>query len=174
MNYFSEYEFLLKEIQIATKMKVNSLGLLYRATRDTDRYETFKSLVYQKNNIVILIRNEKGFRFGGFISTYFEENNNYNDKYKTDDKAFLFSLYKEKAFPIKNPNQAIRLNRDKLFIFGNNDICVDKNFLNSYFNSGFTQQQSYDYKVEQSVLSGVNGQNFTIKEIEVFQTYFIK
>lgn len=171
--YLSEYEFILNQVREFTKNNVLYLTLLYRATRDGDNYDTFKSSVYQRNNIVILIKNDKGYRFGGFTSVGFEENNNYNDKYKRDDKAFLFSLYKEKAYPCKNINNALRLSSNKLFIFGNGDIMVNKNFLNNYYGSGgSTEQQTYDYKGEQAALSGVNGKSFQIKEIEVYQCKF--
>lgn len=93
IDYLSEYVFILNEVQKYTNKKINSLLLLYKATRDGDNYDTFKSRVYQRNYIVILIKNDKGYRFGGFTSVGFEENNNYNERYKADDKAFLFSLY---------------------------------------------------------------------------------
>lgn len=170
--YFTEYEFILNQIQEFTKYKVNNLILLYKATRDGDNYDTFKSSVYQKANIVVFIRTDKGYRFGGYTSVGFEENNNYNDKFKTDDKAFLFSLYKEKSYPCNNPNNALRLNRDKLFIFGNGDIIVNKSFLNSFYGGGTSTQQSYNYKGEQAALTGVNGKAFQIKELEAYQCNF--
>ena len=51
-----------------------------------------------------------------------------NDRYKSDDKSFVFSLNRKETYPIIKTNQAMRLSKDRAFMFSPNDIWVYGNF----------------------------------------------
>ena len=124
------------------------------------------------NNIVLLVRSQSGYRFGGFTSICFEFTSG-STTYKTDDKSFVFSLDRKDVYNIINKEQAIRLCVDRAFMFGPNDIWIYGNFLSGNNGlGGYTGQATYDYKGLDAALSGINGQYFALQEVEAYQVIY--
>jgi len=176
LGLFHQYEYVLNHIEETTKKSVRYLNVLYKASVHGKDYETIKSKVYKKSNIVVLFENDNGYCFGGYTSAFFEENNDYNnDYYKSDDTAFIFNANQSIFYPIKNPSHALRLNRNNVFMFGDSDIVIKRDFSrysSNYYNSygGSTAQNSYDFVEKEYPFTGK--QNYNIKEIEVYQCTF--
>jgi len=81
--------------------------------------------------IEILMENSENYYFGGYTSTFFDEHNDSNnDLLKTDSTAFIFNAWNSKIFPVKDASHAIRLNRNNLFMFGDSDIVITREFGN--------------------------------------------
>ena len=110
--------------------KVNYFKQLYKhkGTRDGEGMDNIKIRAFNINNILLLVRSKSGFRFGGFTSICFEEISG-SDRYKSDDKSFVFSLDRKETYPIIKKDQAMRLSVGRAFKFGPNNIWVYGNFL---------------------------------------------
>ncbi|ORX83887.1 hypothetical protein BCR32DRAFT_243020 [Anaeromyces robustus] len=169
---FSRYEFILNQIKSSTNRNPLSLSLLYRASRDGDDFDTIKNRVYNRKNIVVLIENEEGYLFGGYTSYQFEECEDYDEYTVTDSTAFLFNIVNSTVYPIKDVKNALQFTRDKVFMFGEGDICVYKNFKRNYYNSGSSVQQSYDYTGKDYPDCFCGDENYRINDIEVYQCNF--
>jgi len=63
---------------------------LYKGSRDGFTCKKYYNKVNNKGNCLVLIMTTDGRRFGGFRSVPYERNN----KYRPDQRAFLFSLDK--------------------------------------------------------------------------------
>ena len=170
--YFHQYENILNHIEATTQKIPLHLNVLHRLSKNGKDYETIKKNVFNKSNIVLLLENDQGYIFGGYTSAFFEENNDYNkDLIKTDNTAFIFNAWNSKFFPIKNPSHAVRLSRKNLFMFGDSDIVIPRDFGRDYYdNSCSTAQSSYDFVENDYPFTGKK--NYKIKELEVYQCIF--
>jgi len=128
-QYFHQYENILNQIEISTKKTPSSLTILHRSSKNGTDYETIKKNVFKKSNIIVLMENNHNYVFGGYTSAFFDENNDYNsDILKADSTAFIFNAWNSKIFPVKDASHAIRLSRENLFMFGDSDIVIKRDF----------------------------------------------
>lgn len=74
--------------------------LLYRASRDGWKYADFHSRCDGKGATVTLFRTDDGRVCGGYTSQNWEAPS--SSFYKTDAKAFVFSLDRQLVFPVQN------------------------------------------------------------------------
>ena len=175
MLEIEEYDLVINQIEKNMNKKVNYLKLLYKGTRDGEGMGNIKPRAFNINNIVLLVRSKSGYRFGGFTSICFEEISG-NDRYKSDDKSFVFSLDRKDTYSIVVKDQAIRLSPERAFMFGPNDIWVYGNFLSGKSGNGlggYTGQETYDYKGLGAALSGMNKQYFALQEVEAYEVIYI-
>jgi len=178
LSYYHQYENILNKIEATTNKTPLYLTILHRTTKNGTDYDTIKKNVYKKTNILILIKNSENYTFGGYTSSFFDENNDYNsDILKTDSTAFIFNSWNSKIFSVKDPSHAIRLNRENVFMFGDSDIVISRNFGNrnsySYYNNsygGSSSQSTYDWVEKDYPFTGKK--NYKIEEIEVYQCNF--
>ena len=70
--------------------------LLYRASRDGWKYADFHSRCDGKGATVTLFRTDDGRVCGGYTSVNWDSTGNY----RTDAKAFVFSLDRQLVFPV--------------------------------------------------------------------------
>ena len=170
-----ELTLLMNQIEKNMNQKVNYFKQLYKGTRDGEGMDNIKIRAFNINNILLLVRSKSGFRFGGFTSICFEEISG-SDRYKSDDKSFVFSLDRKETYAIIKKEQAMRLSAGRAFMFGPNDIWVYGNFLsgkNGNKLGGYTGQDTYDYKGLNAALSGVNKQYFELQEVEAYQVIYL-
>ena len=170
MLEIDEFELVTNQIEKNMSKKVNYLKQLYKGTRDGEGMGNIRPRAFNINNIVLLVRSKSGYRFGGFTSICFEEISG-SDRYKSDDKSFVFSLDRKDTYPIINKDQALRLSPGRPFMFGPNDIWVYGTFLSSN-DGGYTGQATYDYKGLDAALSGLNRQYFPLQEVEAYQVIY--
>jgi len=76
-----------------------SFSLLWRGSRDGFDTAAFHRLCDGKANTVTVIKNTRGFIFGGFASIPWSSL--IDGRYKTDSTAFLFSLINPSNTPLK-------------------------------------------------------------------------
>ncbi|OUM60119.1 hypothetical protein PIROE2DRAFT_14178, partial [Piromyces sp. E2] len=169
---FSQYVFILNQIRYSTNRNPLYLNLLYRATMHGDTLSDIQDLVYNEDNIVVLIRNEEGYAFGGYTSYHFEKCDSYDDIIVTDNTAFLFNIYNSTVFPIKKKKNALRYSREKVFIFGDSDIIVNNNFIRGYYYGGSSVPYSYNYSGKNYPECFCGNETYKIEELEVFQCIF--
>ena len=167
------YNFILSIFSVLFSNAINiSFEQLYKASCDGDNINAFHSKCDGvKNTLILIITDDDKRKFGGFTTKEWDKSN----KYKYDDKAFLFSLDLLEFYPIldKYRNKAINC-RENFYapIFGN-DLFIFDGFFTSKLNK--TEEKYFDYSnskmaKEEYKLSGQK--YFTVTEMEVYKVNF--
>ena len=145
-----------------------TIKLLYKASRDGDRYQDFYKLCEDKGPTITIGLTTKGYKFGGFTSLSWKnpQNGSGTNKFYEDKSAFIFSLNKKRKFyPKRGNNNHVCMWSDKGPSFGGgNDITFHNNCLhnnNSYNNCPCT------YQTEVYELNG-GEEYYTVKDYEVY------
>ena len=167
------YNFILSIFSVLFSNVINiSFEQLYKASCDGDNINAFHSKCDGvKNTLILIITDDDKRKFGGFTSKEWDKSN----KYKYDDKAFLFSLDLLEFYPIldKYRNKAINC-RENFYapIFGN-DLFIFDGFFTSKLNK--TEEKYFDYSNSKMVKEEykLSGQKyFTVTEMEVYKVNF--
>ena len=167
------YNFILSIFSVLFSNVINiSFEQLYKASCDGDNINAFHSKCDGvKNTLILIITDDDKRKFGGFTSKEWDKSN----KYKYDDKAFLFSLDLLEFYPIldKYRNKAINC-RENFYapIFGN-DLFIFDGFFTSKLNK--TEEKFFDYSNSKMVKEEykLSGQKyFTVTEMEVYKVNF--
>ena len=167
------YNFILSIFSVLFSNVINiSFEQLYKASCDGDNINAFHSKCDDvKNTLILIITDDDKRKFGGFTSKEWDKSN----KYKYDDKAFLFSLDLLEFYPIldKYRNKAINC-RENFYapIFGN-DLFIFDGFFTSKLNK--TEEKYFDYSNSKMVKEEykLSGQKyFTVTEMEVYKVNF--
>jgi hypothetical protein len=150
-------------------------SLLYRGTRDGFGSDDYHSRCDDHSNILTILKAKESFHvFGGFTTVNWDS----SSKFKTDPKAFIFSLTNKDNIPLKikiepnRPHCAIYCNIEYGPTFGA-DIYVANNAnttMGSYSDLSHTYthpQYAHEKNEAQTFLSGAY--NFQLAEIEVYQ-----
>ncbi|BFU25531.1 trichohyalin, putative [Entamoeba histolytica] len=166
-------EVYIKQIEEWTEKRINNI--LFDSDIDDWNRNTsvFEERIINKEHIIIIIEDEDGNKFGGYVNSKIDKCSHYID----DSQSFVFSLESKgrmegmKKFDIKIPERAFLLckqSNDCLFAFGYRDICVYKE--NNKTNS-FCLQHSFEYKGIRNALCGKEWPNnyFTPKRIIVIE-----
>ncbi|BFU24423.1 predicted protein [Entamoeba histolytica] len=146
----------IRQIEEWTNRKV--FNILFDS--DIDNWSKDTSVFYQrimnKEHIIIIIEDEDGNKFGGYVNSKIDEVNDYIN----DSKSFLFSLESTgriegmMKFDIKQPQHAFGVwnqTNNCLFEFGGNDIIVCKE--NDKTKSS-CKQSSFEYNGMSNALCG--------------------
>ncbi|BFU21668.1 trichohyalin, putative [Entamoeba histolytica] len=166
----------IKQIEELTERRINNT--LFDS--DIDDWNINTSVIDQrimnKEHIIIIIEDEEGNKFGGYVNSKIDKVGGYIN----DSKSFLFSLVSNgrmegmKKFDIK-PRHAFWLwnqSDDCLFIFGCdgkylNDICVYKE---NYKTESHCNQYSFEYEgIENALYGKLYPNRFTPTRIIVIQ-----
>ena len=68
-----------------------------------------------KKNLLFLVKDTKGNKFGGYMSSTLIKNDDLNIK---DENSFIFSVQNKKKFKVLNPSKAIYVRSEYLITFG--------------------------------------------------------
>ena len=144
---------------------------IYKASCFGDNTNAFHNKCDNIKNTLMLIITDDKRRFGGFTSVEWDKSN----KYKFDDKAFLFSLDSFEVYYIldKYKDKAINC-RENFYapIFGD-DLFIFDGFFSSKLNK--TEEKYFDYSKSKMINEEfkLSGQKyFTITEMEVYKIHF--
>ncbi|BFU22404.1 TLD, putative [Entamoeba histolytica] len=159
------------QIEEWTERKVGNL--LFDSDKDDWNKNTsiFDKRIMNKEHLIILIEDEEGNKFGGYVDSKIDK---VDDKIY-DSKSFLFSLESKgrmkgmKKFDIKQPEYAFKLynqSDDRLFVFGYGDIFVYKE---NYKTKSFCKQHSFSYEEISNALCGNYQYRFTPKRFIVIE-----
>ena len=136
--------------------------LIYKASRDGDSAIKFHNMCDKYSNLIILIKTNKGIRFGGFTSNKFRATSHL----KYDNNAFLFSLDLKKVFKILPGNYAIYCYDNSGPCFCKGSLCVPNSFFTKY---GKTRIAGGPFQFKKDYELNNGTEKFLIKELEVFQ-----
>ena len=121
-SIMNENEFQMIKSTIEHKVNKTVIGIrkLYQATIDGEESSKFHSKCDGIKNTITLIKSARNRRFGGFTSESWDTSSTYKD----DNTCFLFSLDKQKIYPIKKNGKAIACYNGYGPVFGSID-CHD-------------------------------------------------
>ena len=170
----SSLDFILNYIRQNDKtFNFNNLKLLYRGSRDGDRTKTCHELCDNKKNVLIIMKSENNYIFGGYSKIGFKTINEPNKtEWKIDNNCFLFSLNLKKIYPVIKDKEII------CHIGDNSGLCFDSSlsfydnflhkisFINTYIINMFN-----GFKDKFEMNGGKN--SFTFTELEVFQLIYV-
>ena len=142
--------------------KRTTYTLIYKATRDGDKAETFHKMCDSYNHTVILIKTIKGRRFGGYAYEKWEG----EDVSKVDNRAFLFSIDRQKAYTVIKNEEAIGCYKLNGPDFCGWQIVVQDNFLSN--KQCYTGEKEMNYRTEEDYELNGGEKYFGVQELEVF------
>ena len=153
------------------KDKKITFNLIYQASRDGDSKQNFYDKCNGIAHVLLILRTDKSFIFGGYTDLAFIFHSFGSTVYQ-DNNAFVFSMDKQKIYPVKTGGDAIRCCNCCCPQFYQNTIWLNKDFLKN--NNSWTctaNEGSYigfnsDYELNDGISS------FKVSELEVFQITF--
>lgn len=147
-----------------------SYYICYKATVNGDSGEKFRDLCNGLSPLAFLIETEDGFRFGGYTSKPFFRNN--GNGYREDNEAFIFSFDTKKKYKIEKTEYSIYDDKNNFPGFGNSDIFIGKDFLNSRSSVClFPMAYEKDPNSPRDYLLTGGVKKFKIKELEVLSVF---
>lgn len=167
-----ELNFLSNKFRLIYPGKNVIYNLLYRKSRDGDQASIFHLKCDRIRGTMVVIKTEDGLKFGGYTNETWEGNN----IHKKDNTAFIFSINYNKAYNIKNNNNAIYCSPKYGPFFSGNNNCA--NILindNSNINGGECCKaidSNYDGYLSDYEINN-NQKYFRIKEYEVWKVTIV-
>ena len=167
-----DYNFIIDNISKRVNRKIREIKQIFKASSNGDNINAFHDCCTYVQNMFVLILTDEKKCFGGF--TRAEWNN--NNKYKSDETAFIFSINNREIYPILNEYKKMAINcYDDIYtsVFGNDIYICDCFFSN---NGNITQEGFYDYS--NSKIKGdykLTGKKyFSVSELEVYEIIFFE
>ena len=101
--------------------------LIYQMSRDGNNKESMQNKIKNHSNIIVIVKTNENKIFGGYTSLKIE----YNNKWKKDNKSFLYSVDLNKKFNKKENKYAVSDNNDNgialmQFFFSKNNLLRRK------------------------------------------------
>jgi len=156
-----ELALITQRIQSYLNKPIN-YNLLFFSRTDGDKAATFHQKCDKAKRSLVLIMDNDGNRFGGFTMRSWSGKN----IQKKDEKAFVFSVDKNKIFPILPDEVAIGCYPTFGPIFFGCQIRVYDNFFNK---GGSTYLKGLNYATEEDYELTNGKQAYGIKELEVYE-----
>ena len=170
----NEFDIIKSAIKSRMNKDVKKLKKLYQATVDGESSSIFHSKCDGIPNTITFIKSAGKRRFGGFTSQCWD----CSSQYKDDINCFLFSLDKQKIYPIKNDKKIIACYSNYGPVFGNinsNDIQIGNNPISEkkLYTQASCLNSSVNYYGDKNALSEDGKANYIYAlEYEVFQVIF--
>ena len=144
-----------------------NIKLLYRGSRDGDSTKICHELCDNKQNVLIIIKSDNGYIFGGYSKIGFKISE--VEEYMIDNNSFLFSVNLQKIYPVIKDQKVICHLSESL------GLCFDSSII--YYDYFMHQMDNLIYSLINTRFNGLeniyemNGgkSNFLCKELEVFQ-----
>ena len=148
--------------------KFNTIKLLYRGSKDGDEANKCHDKCDNKNNILIIIKSDRGNIFGGYSKIGFKTSN--EAQYLIDNNCFLFSYDLKKIFPpVMNKKHICHINNHCGLCF-NCSLGFYDNFMHSYDNIIYKDYiKDYFNGLDEPCEMNGGKDRFKCEELEVFQ-----
>ena len=149
-------------------LNFNNLKLLYRASRDGDNTKICHELCDNKQNVLIIIKSDIGYIFGGYSKIGFKTSKNWDGE--KDNHSFLFSIDLKRIYPaIKDKNTII--NSDETYgLCFTGSLYFKDNFFYKSNSFGNYIKEHFNGLEDKFEMNG-GKKFFKIKELEVFQLF---
>ncbi len=161
----TDFDFLLNKL---SEYNPISFKIIYKSSIDGDNIKKFHYNCDGEENVLIVIETVEGLKFGGFTSIGFDSSG-YELR---DNKAFLFSIDKQKIYDIIQGNNAIYCKRKFGPIFcsetdsNSYSIFIPDRYLK---NKSSTTKQCFCYKMKENFEINNGKKEFLVKELEAFR-----
>ena len=167
INSINQFNFIFDYIEQNDKtINFNNIKLLFRGSRNGDRTTTCHALCDNKQNVLIIMKSDSGYIFGGYSKVGFKINNNID--YKIDNNCFLFSLNLKKIYPvIKDKKVICHIGIDKGLCFYSS-LAFRDNFMRKK-NNIYESILKYFNDLENCFEMNGGQSYFICQELEVFQ-----
>ncbi len=154
--------------EIDKSLNFNNIRLLYRASRDGDSTKTCHKLCDNKQNVLIIIKSDIGYIFGGYSKIGFKTSKNWDGE--KDNLSFLFSIDLKRIYPaIKDKNTII--NSDETYgLCFTGSLYFKDNFFYKSNSFGNYIKEHFNGLEDKFEMNG-GKKFFKIKELEVFQLF---
>ena len=147
----------------------NNIKLLYRGSRDGDSTKICHELCDNKQNVLIIIKSDNNYIFGGYSKIGFKTNNSERADYLIDNNSFLFSINFRRIYPVINNTKIICHIKDT---YG---LCFDSSLV--FYDYFMQRNNNVIYSKIREKFNGLNNDyemnggkdKFQCKELEVFQ-----
>ena len=155
--------------KVEPEKKTIKKTLLYKLTKDGDSASTFHSKCNYQGNTLSLIRNTKGYRFGGFTT----ESMSSSESYLNDKSAFVFSLdYKECYFSFDGVNAIYDYPSYGPTFGSGHDFYIANQCSQNYSNYCNFPYSYGGGDIRPRILSG-GYYYFKVQEVEVFKIEYV-
>jgi len=150
-------------------LNFNNIKLLYRASRDGDSTKNCHKLCDNKQNVLIIIKSDIGYIFGGYSKIGFKTSKNID--FKIDNNSFLFSVDLKRIYPAIKDKHSIIYDKETHGLCFTGSLYFEDNFFNYNYNSfgNYIKEHFKDLKDKYEMNGGEK--YFKIKELEVFQLF---
>ena len=149
-------------------LNFNKIRLLYRASRDGDSTKTCHKLCDNKQNVLIIIKSDIGYIFGGYSKIGFKTSKNFD--VEIDNNSFLFSIDLKRIYPAIKDKYCINFVKETFGLCFTESLYFRDNFFsNSNFFGNDIKKHFNDLEDKYKMNGGKNF--FKIKELEVFQLF---
>ena len=167
-SIYSIYFIFYKIRENDKSLNFNKIRLLYRASRDGDISKTFHKLCDNKQNVLIIIKSDIGYIFGGYSKIGFKTSKNWDGE--KDNLSFLFSIDLKRIYPaIKDKNTII--NSDETYgLCFTGSLYFKDNFFYKSNSFGNYIKEHFNGLEDKFEMNG-GKKFFKIKELEVFQLF---
>ena len=133
--------------------------LIYKATRDGDKAETFHTMCDSYNHTLVLIKTIKGRKFGGYAYEKWEG----EDISKVDNRAFLFSIDNKKVYNVNKNEEAIGCYKLNGPDFCGWQIVIQDNFLTN--KQCYTGEKEMNFKTSEDYELNGGEKYFGVKKL---------
>ena len=147
----------------------SKLNLIYRGSRDGDGIDTLHKLCDNKEKILIIIKSDIDYIFGGYCKIGFKVSE--FPEYKIDNNCFLFSKNLKKIYPVVKDKPAIcHIGNESGLCFYASLFLSDKYMKNNNQQvCGGLECKNYFYGLSRNFEINGGKEYFKCKEVEVFQ-----
>ena len=148
--------------------KFNNIKLLFRGSRDGERTKTCHELCDNKQNVLIIMKSETGYIFGGYSKIGFKTNK--IPEYKIDNNCFLFSLNLKKIYPVIKDRKVICHIGEEYGLCFYSSLAFYDYFMTKKDNHNISESIKEWFNGFEDKYEMNGGQNyFKCDELEVFQ-----
>ena len=150
--------------------KFNEIKLIYRGSRDSDSTKICHELCDNKQNVLIIIKSDSGYIFGGYSKIGFKTKNDKNDwEYLKDKNSFLFSINLKKVYPCYKKKSVICHIPEKYGLCFNTSLAIRDNFINKDNNNIYPGIKKYFKGINHKFEMNGGKDKFACIDLEVFQ-----
>ena len=170
----NEFDMIKSTIEDKLNKMVSGIRKIYQATIDGESSSKFHFKCDGIKNTITLIKSAGNRRFGGFTSESWDT----SSVYKDDNTCFLFSLDKNKIYPIKDNSRAIACYNGYGPVFGSincNDIQLGDSPISKtqlYTNESSKESNFYYYGDNNALSEDGMCSNIKAIDYEVFEVKF--
>ena len=150
-------------------LNFNNIKLLYRASRDGDSTKTCHKLCDNKQNVLIIIKSDIGYIFGGYSKIGFKTSKNWGAE--KDNNSFLFSLDLKRIYPAIKDKYSVEIYDETYGLCFTGSLIIHDNFLKNYYNYLGNNIKEHFNDLEDKYEMNGGKDFFKIKELEVFQLF---